>query len=116
MATQERKQRPTSKKQEESTPQETKEDDKPATGEQLKQDIDDILDEIDEVLETSKEFVEQFIQKGGEVRGVLLSNLAKLRWRTKPIGKFIALSIQIIGMLVLHMEDFPVRPKDLVMT
>ena len=37
------------------------------TGEALKSDIDDLLDEIDEVLETNAEdFVKSYIQKGGE--------------------------------------------------
>ncbi len=42
----------------------------PATseaGEKLKSDLDDLLDEIDEVLETNAEdFVKSYIQKGGE--------------------------------------------------
>ncbi len=42
----------------------------PATaerGEKLKADIDDLLDEIDEVLETNaEEFVKSYVQKGGE--------------------------------------------------
>lgn len=38
-----------------------------ATGEKLKADIDDLLDEIDEVLETNAEdFVRSYVQKGGE--------------------------------------------------
>ncbi len=37
------------------------------TGEKLKSDLDDLLDEIDEVLETNAEdFVKSYIQKGGE--------------------------------------------------
>ncbi|WP_426572923.1 ubiquitin-like protein Pup [Aquihabitans sp. McL0605] len=37
------------------------------TGEKLKADIDDLLDEIDEVLETNAEdFVRSYVQKGGE--------------------------------------------------
>ena len=36
-------------------------------GEKLKADIDDLLDEIDEVLETNAEdFVRSYVQKGGE--------------------------------------------------
>jgi len=36
-------------------------------GEALKADIDDLLDEIDEVLETNAEdFVKSYIQKGGQ--------------------------------------------------
>ena len=36
-------------------------------GEQLKAELDDLLDEIDEVLETNAEdFVRSFVQKGGE--------------------------------------------------
>jgi ubiquitin-like protein Pup len=40
---------------------------KSETGEKLKADIDDLLDEIDEVLETNAEdFVRSYVQKGGE--------------------------------------------------
>ena len=36
-------------------------------GEQLKSDLDDLLDEIDEVLEeNAEEFVKNYVQKGGE--------------------------------------------------
>ncbi|MEZ5379509.1 MAG: ubiquitin-like protein Pup [Acidimicrobiales bacterium] len=36
-------------------------------GEKLKSDLDDLLDEIDEVLETNAEdFVKSYIQKGGQ--------------------------------------------------
>ena len=36
-------------------------------GERLKNELDDLLDEIDEVLETNaEEFVKSYIQKGGE--------------------------------------------------
>ncbi len=36
-------------------------------GERLKDELDDLLDEIDEVLETNaEEFVKSYIQKGGE--------------------------------------------------
>lgn len=38
-----------------------------AKNDKLKQDLDDLLDEIDEVLETNAEqFVAQYVQKGGE--------------------------------------------------
>lgn len=37
------------------------------SGDKLKADIDDMLDEIDEVLETNAEdFVRSYVQKGGE--------------------------------------------------
>lgn len=37
------------------------------TGEKLKAELDDLLDEIDEVLESNAEdFVKSYIQKGGE--------------------------------------------------
>jgi ubiquitin-like protein Pup len=37
------------------------------SGEKLKADMDDLLDEIDEVLETNAEdFVKSYIQKGGQ--------------------------------------------------
>ncbi len=37
------------------------------TGDKIKADIDDLLDEIDEVLETNAEdFVKAYVQKGGQ--------------------------------------------------
>ncbi len=40
---------------------------KTAQGERLKSEIDDLLDEIDEVLESNaEEFVNSYVQKGGE--------------------------------------------------
>jgi prokaryotic ubiquitin-like protein Pup len=45
-------------------------EDAPATsksGEQIKQDLDELLDEIDGVLEeNAEEFVKSYVQKGGE--------------------------------------------------
>jgi ubiquitin-like protein Pup len=45
-------------------------EDAPATsqaGEKLKAELDDLLDEIDEVLETNaEEFVKSYVQKGGQ--------------------------------------------------
>lgn len=38
-----------------------------ATGEKLKAELDDLIDEIDEVLEdNAEEFVRNYVQKGGE--------------------------------------------------
>ena len=38
-----------------------------ATGDKLKAELDDLLDEIDEVLESNAEdFVKSYVQKGGE--------------------------------------------------
>jgi ubiquitin-like protein Pup len=38
-----------------------------ATGDKLKAELDDLLDEIDEVLEdNAEEFVRNYVQKGGE--------------------------------------------------
>ncbi len=49
---------------------ETSEEAAPAvteTGEKLKAELDDLLDEIDEVLETNAEdFVKSYVQKGGQ--------------------------------------------------
>ena len=49
---------------------ETTQDAAPAvteTGEKLKAELDDLLDEIDEVLETNVEdFVKSYVQKGGQ--------------------------------------------------
>ena len=40
---------------------------KAASGEKIKADIDDLLDEIDDVLETNAEdFVRSYVQKGGQ--------------------------------------------------
>ena len=37
------------------------------TGQELKAELDDLLDEIDDVLETNaEEFVKNYVQKGGE--------------------------------------------------
>jgi ubiquitin-like protein Pup len=51
-------------------PQEEVAEESPATsesGEALKAELDDLLDEIDDVLETNAEdFVKSYIQKGGE--------------------------------------------------
>ncbi len=53
-----------------SSPQESEVADIPAaseSGEKLKADMDELLDEIDEVLETNAEdFVKSYIQKGGQ--------------------------------------------------
>lgn len=48
-------------------PQDVTESDLAERKESLDQDIDDILDEIDDVLETNAEdFVKSFVQKGGQ--------------------------------------------------
>lgn len=55
-----------------SAPERTEEtvDESPAStarGEKLKAELDDLLDEIDEVLETNaEEFVKSYVQKGGQ--------------------------------------------------
>jgi len=65
MAERERKQKPAPKEREEEVV-----DDVAATGERgekLKEDIDDLLDEIDSVLEdNAEEFVRSYVQKGGQ--------------------------------------------------
>ncbi len=65
MAERELKKRPTTSR--ETT---TVEEEAPATterGDRLKAEIDDLLDEIDEVLESNaEEFVRNYVQKGGE--------------------------------------------------
>jgi ubiquitin-like protein Pup len=59
MAEQTRKPRP--KEEEESAPQAE------ATAEARTKEVDDLLDEIDEVLETNaEEFVRSYVQKGGQ--------------------------------------------------
>jgi len=64
MAEQQRKQRTAPTRTEEVV------EEAPATterGDKLKAELDDLLDEIDEVLETNAEdFVRSFVQKGGE--------------------------------------------------
>ena len=64
MPERERKQKPAPKEREEIV------EDAPAAserGEKLKEDIDDLLDEIDSVLEdNAEEFVRNYVQKGGE--------------------------------------------------
>lgn len=59
------------KRRRSSSPEETEQvEELPATnesGEKLKADMDDLLDEIDSVLETNaEEFVKSYIQKGGQ--------------------------------------------------
>jgi len=65
MAERTHKQKPTTERE-----SEVVEDDAPATnesGEKLKGEIDDLLDEIDGVLETNAEdFVKSYVQKGGQ--------------------------------------------------
>ena len=65
MAERTHKQRPTTERSEEVV-----DDAAPATsesGEKLKAELDDLLDEIDEVLETNAEdFVKSYVQKGGQ--------------------------------------------------
>jgi ubiquitin-like protein Pup len=64
MAEREQKRRPAPKETEQEI------DETPAgseSGEKLKSELDDLLDEIDEVLETNAEdFVKSYIQKGGQ--------------------------------------------------
>jgi prokaryotic ubiquitin-like protein Pup len=65
MAERTQKPKPTTSRETETTA-----DDAPAvteTGEKLKAELDDLLDEIDEVLETNAEdFVKSYVQKGGQ--------------------------------------------------
>ena len=63
MAEREQKQRRTSR----SDDSQVEEIEPTATGEELKAELDDLLDEIDGVLETNaEEFVKNYDQKGGE--------------------------------------------------
>ncbi|HWS45467.1 MAG TPA: ubiquitin-like protein Pup [Acidimicrobiia bacterium] len=65
MAERERKQKPAPKEREEVVDDEVAA--KSERGEKLKEDIDDLLDEIDSVLEdNAEEFVRSYVQKGGE--------------------------------------------------
>ena len=64
MAEREQKKKPTPAKQDEVV-----EDAPPISekGEKIKAELDDLLDEIDDVLETNaEEFVRSYVQKGGE--------------------------------------------------
>jgi ubiquitin-like protein Pup len=64
MAEREQKKKPIPAKQEE---QAAEAPPKTATGEKLKAEMDDLLDEIDDVLETNAEdFVRSYVQKGGQ--------------------------------------------------
>ena len=64
MPEQQRKQRPAPKERTETTEEVAA----PAgQGQELKNDLDDLLDEIDEVLESNAEdFVKSYVQKGGQ--------------------------------------------------
>jgi prokaryotic ubiquitin-like protein Pup len=65
MAERERKQKPAPKEREEVVDDELTAGSE--RGEKLKEDIDDLLDEIDSVLEdNAEEFVRSYVQKGGE--------------------------------------------------
>lgn len=64
MVERERKQKPAPKKRQEKVEELPARSEK---GEKLKQELDDILDEIDEVLEVNAEdFVRSYVQKGGQ--------------------------------------------------
>ena len=64
MAERERKQRPAPK---ERVAEEAEVDAPAKQGEKLKEELDDLLDEIDTVLEDNAEdFVKSYVQKGGE--------------------------------------------------
>jgi ubiquitin-like protein Pup len=66
MAERELKRRPTTSTREEA-PEVEEAPATSATGEKLKAELDDLLDEIDEVLEeNAEEFVRNYVQKGGE--------------------------------------------------
>jgi ubiquitin-like protein Pup len=65
MAERERKQKPAPKEREEVVDEEVAASSE--RGEKLKDDIDDLLDEIDSVLEdNAEEFVRSYVQKGGQ--------------------------------------------------
>ena len=65
MAERERKQKPAPKEREEVVHEEVASSSE--RGEKLKEDIDDLLDEIDSVLEdNAEEFVRSYVQKGGQ--------------------------------------------------
>ena len=65
MAERERKQKPAPKERGEVVDEEVASSSE--RGEKLKEDIDDLLDEIDSVLEdNAEEFVRSYVQKGGE--------------------------------------------------
>lgn len=64
MAESTRKQKPSKERNKSVADEETK---PAATGEKLIAELDDLLDEIDEVLETNAEdFVKSYVQKGGQ--------------------------------------------------
>lgn len=64
MPERERKQKPAPREREQEVPEVAAPTEK---GEKLKEDIDDLLDEIDSVLEdNAEEFVRNYVQKGGQ--------------------------------------------------
>ncbi|MEY2571745.1 MAG: prokaryotic ubiquitin-like protein Pup [Acidimicrobiaceae bacterium] len=65
MAEREQKKKPAPQKQDAEVVEETPA--KSETGEKIKAELDDLLDEIDEVLEVNaEEFVKSYVQKGGQ--------------------------------------------------
>ena len=67
MAERTQKQKPTQGRSEEAVQHVDTAPPDTATGEKLKAELDDLLDEIDEVLESNAEdFVKSYVQKGGE--------------------------------------------------
>lgn len=64
MAEREQKKKPAPQKQDEVVEEVPA---KSETGEKIKAELDDLLDEIDEVLEVNaEEFIKSYVQKGGE--------------------------------------------------
>lgn len=81
MAEQTRKPKP--KRDEE----ETQVDEKPSAQEKT-QDVDELLDEIDEVLESNaEEFVRSYVQKGGELRALLLRRARPLIFKKSRLAR-----------------------------
>ncbi|NBN96354.1 MAG: ubiquitin-like protein Pup [Actinobacteria bacterium] len=67
MAERTKKQRPSSPREEKPSEVETSEQHNADNTDRLKAELDDLLDDIDEVLETNAEdFVKSYVQKGGQ--------------------------------------------------
>src|SRR5512145_2761907 len=69
------------------------------TGKKLKEDIDNLVDEIDDVLEkNAEEFVKNYVQKGAEQRTLPRHSISPPLQHHIPSRRFLATSFDKAGM------------------